>query len=124
MNDRYSLERKEELEEILRDRDQQRIADRLDQGRSQPRSYALRVAIFTNESTAAAKLTKLIDAGFDGTISSDNTDGGLLYELIVGPFDDLDAAEETSKALREVYDYDPTLILMNQQTVPGEETNP
>ncbi|MDG2051439.1 MAG: type II secretion system secretin GspD [Myxococcota bacterium] len=124
LSDRYSLERKEELEEILRDRDQQRIADRLDQGRSQPRSYALRVAIFTNESTAAAKLTKLIDAGFDGTISSDNTDGGLLYELIVGPFDDLAAAEETSKALREVYDYDPTLILMNQQTVPGEETSP
>ena len=124
LDERYSMERKEELEEILRDREQKRIVDRIDQGRGQAKSYALRVAIFTKESTAAEKLTKLIDAGYDGTVSSDNTDGGLLYELIVGPFDDLQTAEQTSKALREVYNYDPTLILMSPQSAPDEETAP
>ena len=124
LNERYSVARKEELEDILRDREQQRIASRLEQGNKDEKLYALRVAIFRNESSAAEKLTRLIDAGYDGTISSDNTDGGIVYELIVGPFEDVESAEQSANALREVYDYDPTLMITTSQTASDEEAKP
>ena len=71
----------------------------------------LSVAIFSDESSAAEALTRLLDAGYEGTLVSGESDGALVFELIVGPFLELQTAEDAAEALSEVYDYDPTIML-------------
>jgi cell division septation protein DedD len=94
----------------MRDREQQRL-DAEQAARATAGGYGLRVAIFREEARAAEALTRLLDAGYDGTLVSGGRDGALVYELLVGPYPDLEAARDADAALAEVYGYDPTIIL-------------
>jgi len=119
---RYTVSRKEELEDLLRDREEQRVAERLDHGGEPTRAYTIRVALFRDESSAAEALTRLLDAGYDGSLVSGESDGALIYELVVGPYAELDAAQNAASVLSEVYDYHPTVTVVEQRTSP--ETTP
>lgn len=115
---RYTLDRGEELEDLLRDREERRIAERLARGGKGATGYGLRVAIFRDETAAAETLTRLLDAGYDGTLVSGESDGALVYELLVGPFEALDTARDAADALTEVYDYDPSVMLLELEPEP------
>ena len=108
----YSGERERELEDLLREREEQRVSERLEHGGGGNTAYALRVAVFRSDAQAAEVLTRLIDAGYDGTLVSGASDGGIVYELIVGPYTEFKEASDAAKALTEVYDYDPSITVI------------
>ena len=109
---RYDLARKEELEELLRDKEARRVSERLGGGTGRDQQFALRVAIFSNENRALEALTRLLDAGYDGTLVSGQSDGNLVFELVVGPYPEYEMALDAATALAEVYDYDPTITVL------------
>jgi len=117
----YTLNRKEELEELLRDREQQRIAERLAAEEEPTRAFTLRVAIFRDERSAEEALTGLLDAGYDGTLVSGESDGGLVYELVVGPYEELEAAQDAAEILADVYDYDPVVGVVELEPLGESE---
>ena len=113
-NQRYTNERKEELEDVLRQQEYDRRSERIGgSSGAAVQSYGLRVAMFQDEGAAAEALTRLLDAGYDGSLISGESGGALVFELVVGPYVEQQAAEDAAEALSEVYDYDPTIMLMN-----------
>jgi type II secretory pathway component HofQ len=112
---RYSLERKDELEDIERENEEKRVTERLAALQPPINLYAVSVALFRDETKAASELTRLLDAGYDGTLVSSDSDGTLLYELVVGPFDDLKGANDVADVLEEIYDYAPKVTVIEQQ---------
>ncbi len=109
----YTVDREKELEDVLRDREEERVSERLGKGDGTTTAYALRVAVYRTDTEAAEALTRLIDAGYDGSLVSGASDGGIVYELIIGPYTDLVDASNASKALAEVYDYDPSITVID-----------
>ena len=112
---RYPLRRKKELEDQQREAERLRQEDRLATSVGEPTTYEVRVAIYRDESAATRALTQLLDAGYDGTLVSGETDGGVLYELIVGPYEELQAASDAVRVLEEVYDHSPTVTVTTLQ---------
>jgi type II secretory pathway component GspD/PulD (secretin) len=74
--------------------------------------YGVRAGVFSDERTAAATLTRLIDSGYDGTLSSSQTGGVLLFEIQIGPYNDLEGAEQTFEILRDAYSLDPAITIL------------
>lgn len=111
--DRYPLERMREIEEQLeRERAEAReSAARAERGLR----YQLIGATFRDENAAATTLQEVLDAGYEATIVSGDVDGEVLYELRVGPFSSLEAAEKGAAVLRESFGLAP------QVTVEPEE---
>ncbi|MCP4909022.1 MAG: SPOR domain-containing protein, partial [bacterium] len=73
---------------------------------------------FSNEGEATRMLTRIVDSGYDGTLVSEERDGRLLFELQVGPYIDLEAARQASFVLREVYELDPSMIILDDEEQP------
>jgi general secretion pathway protein D len=122
---RYTLSRKEELEELLRDREEERVEERLRAGEgTTTRVFTLRVAIFRDEDSAAEALTTLLDAGYDGSLISGGSDGGLLYELVVGPYTEVEDAQDASYVLSEAYGYDPTIRVVEIERDSADDMEP
>ena len=85
------------------------------------------VDLFRDETKAADELTRLLDAGYDGTLISSDSDGTLLYELVVGPYDDLRGANDVADVLAEIYGYSPKVTVIEQkidETTLGPEGGP
>ena len=77
--------------------------------------YGIRAGVFSDERTAAATLTRLIDSGYDGTLSSSQTGGVLLFEIQIGPYNDLEGAEQTFEILRDAYSLDPAITILETE---------
>jgi len=78
--------------------------------------YAIRVQIFDDESAATDALTELLDRGYDGTLVTEDSDGTLLYRVLIGPIDELDDAERKVEVLRESFDYSPSIIILSGES--------
>ena len=50
-----------------------------------------------------SSLTELVDAGYDGTLVSEDSAGSVLYEMRLGPYDDQAEAERAAEAMREAF---------------------
>jgi len=109
---RYSIERKQELDRMRSEVDEERRDQRL-RGTEGFVEYALRVSIYQDEGKATRDLTMLLDAGYDGTLMSGDSDGALVFELVLGPFPDLQAARDTSDAISEVYGFFPAVTIVD-----------
>ena len=72
-------------------------------------------ATFGDEGAAMATLQQLIDAGHDGTLSSEEHSGTLLYEVHLGPFDTAEAAERKAAAIAEAFGLAPRVMLVQEQ---------
>lgn len=121
---KYSIRRKIELEDLRREAEERRVQERLAASRPPTNLYAVSVSRFGDETRAAGELTRLLDAGYDGTLVSGDHDGTLLYELVVGPFGDLAEANDVADLLEEVYGYSPTVTVIEQsrdEFTPGSE---
>ncbi|MGY8738415.1 MAG: SPOR domain-containing protein, partial [bacterium] len=109
---RYPIDRMRELEEQqakLRD-EREAEADRVAEAGIQ--RYAVHVATFLDENQAAETLTTLIDAGYDGTLVTSESDGNLVFTIQIGPFDDLWGADKAAQTLDAAYGHQSAVTVL------------
>ncbi len=106
---RYPLERMREIEQM--NREERERLEQLDPGAEAPR-YGVLAAVFRDSQAARDLLTRLLDAGYDGTLVSGEADGGaVLFELRVGPYDDVEAAESAAASIRDAFELSPRVLV-------------
>jgi general secretion pathway protein D len=95
---RYPLERMLEIErEQASERSRARAAAAAP---AATQRYLVLGGVFADPGVAQSTLTRLVDAGYEGTLVSSRASGRVLLELRVGPYRDLEAAERAAEALR------------------------
>ncbi len=77
--------------------------------------YSIQVATFFDETEATEQLVTLIDAGYDGSLSSSETDGRVVFTIQVGPFEDLWEAEQAAQTLDEAYGFESAVTLQKRE---------
>ena len=109
--ERYPVERMSELEAASKA--EREAAAQADAGRPEggPR-YEVLAATFGDEGAAMATLQQLIDAGHDGTLTTEQRSGTVLYEIHLGPFDTAAAAEDKAAAIAEAFGLAPKVMLL------------
>ena len=106
---RYPLERMREIEAGRRERDA-RAAEEAGRAGSGPR-YGVLAAVFRDERAATETLTQLLDAGYEGTLVSGESEGTVLFEVRLGPFASLEEAEEAASVVRQAFGLAPTVLV-------------
>ncbi|HIF91993.1 MAG: type II secretion system secretin GspD [Myxococcales bacterium] len=102
---RYPVERMRELEELREAERADRTRDAEAKSVADMQKYLVVVATFLDEKRATETLTSLIDAGYDGTLISNDMGGQLIFRVEIGPFEDLSEAERTANTLDSAYGY-------------------
>jgi general secretion pathway protein D len=108
--ERYPVEEMSELEAASRAEREAAAAARGDEVTPGPR-YGVLAATFGDEGAAIAMLQQLIDAGHDGTLTSEERSGTLLYEIRLGPYDSAGAAEQKAAEIAEKFGLAPKVTL-------------
>ncbi len=113
LRERYPVEALSELEAASTA--EREAAAMADAGRAEggPR-YGLLAATFGDEGAAMATLQQLIDAGYDGTLTTEQHSGTVLYEVHLGPFDTTEAAEDKAAAVAEAFGLAPKVMLVRE----------
>jgi type II secretory pathway component GspD/PulD (secretin) len=110
---RYPQERMREIE-LARAEESARIDDNL----LAPKTlYSVETTPFENDTLATAALTRLVDAGHDGILVAEDRNGLLHFRIQLGPYDDVEAARQTAYILREAYELDSSIQVLD----PGTE---
>jgi Flp pilus assembly secretin CpaC len=112
---RYPVERMRELEQKQQEVKAQRAEQAQEEAAEELQLYAVDAATYLDESSATQALTKLLDAGYDGTLVSGESDGKLVYTVQLGPFDDLRDAQQTAATVDEAYGYSSTVAVLPQE---------
>ena len=118
-SEKYPVRRKQELEALHLERLEQQRAEREAKTKLGATGYMLRVKVFRNENKAAETLTQMIDAGYDGALISGDSEGSLIYELVIGPYMELSIARNTANALKETYQFSPTITVVELPRATG-----
>ncbi|NQZ97307.1 MAG: type II secretion system secretin GspD [Myxococcales bacterium] len=106
---RYPVERMSEIEEARRlELERAAAAEADEQNRPE---FFVRAAIFGNPKAASEMLTKLVDAGYDGTLVSEAVADVVLYEVRLGPFERFEDANRISNIVRESHGLAPSVLL-------------
>jgi len=109
---KYPLERMREIEQIQgEEKEKQKEAEAAEN--KGPR-YLLLAAVYRDEAAARKKLRELLDAGFDATIMTRDQAGTLVFEIRVGPYPDLAAANHAAAALRESFGLSPSISVLTE----------
>ena len=111
---RYPVERMQELEQRRANEEADRSQAALESASAQTQRYAVVVATFLDESQATKTLTTLLDAGYDGTLVSSDSNGRLLFKIEIGPFDDLWEAERAAGTLDAAYGYSSSVTALRR----------
>lgn len=106
---RYPLQRMKEIEE--QQTQKQDAARAATEGALHGPRYAILAAVYRDEKAAAAKLTELLDAGYDGSLVASESGGSVVYEIHLGPYSDQKTAERTADTVRSAYGLAPTVVL-------------
>jgi hypothetical protein len=119
MAKRYPLER---MSEIEREREEERARrERAESESDEGPRWGVLAAIFRSEDAAQSQLTELVDAGYDGTLVSNEEAGAVFYELRLGPYDTADRANRVAETVRGAYGLSPTVIQLQPE---AEEQSP
>ncbi|MCH2171254.1 type II secretion system secretin GspD [Myxococcota bacterium] len=79
---------------------------------SAPPSYFVKAAVYGDSDSASDMLTKLIDAGYDGTVVAEDAGSGIvLYEVLLGPYEGAENAKSVASTIRQSHKLAPTIIL-------------
>ncbi len=112
---RYPVEKMSDLEAASKaEREAAALADAASPAIG-PR-YAVLAATFADEGAAMATLQQLIDAGHDGTLTTEERSGAVLYELQLGPFDTARAAEDAAAEVAQKFGLAPKVVLVPEAT--------
>jgi general secretion pathway protein D len=111
---RYPIERMLEIERTQAvAKEKQRAAQA---SKVREKRYLVLGGVFADAGVAQSTLTKLIDAGYEGTLVSSRASGRVLLELHVGPYADVEAAERAAEALRLGYALSPQVLVRRTET--------
>jgi Flp pilus assembly secretin CpaC len=114
LDQRYPLER---MLEIEREQTVAKAKARAAEATPAPAPrYLVLGGVFADSSVAQSTLTRLVDAGYDGTLVSSRGSGRVLLELRVGPYRSLEEAERAATTLRRAYSLAPQVIVQPQET--------
>ncbi|HME70531.1 MAG TPA: type II secretion system secretin GspD [Myxococcota bacterium] len=109
---KYPLERMREIEQLQGEKaEKQKEAEEAE--KKGPR-YLLLAAVYRDEAAARKKLRELLDAGFDATIVTRDQAGTLVFEIRVGPYPDLAAANHAAAMLRESFGLSPSISVLTE----------
>jgi general secretion pathway protein D len=111
--ERYPLERMREIEQLERAAREREAAGA---AAPQPR-YRVQAGVFADEGEAVEALTGVLDLGFDGNLVSGERAGEVFFEIQVGPYDDLKAAEDAAELLERSYGL-PTSVMVEMPETP------
>ncbi len=89
------------------------------QSETAPR-YGVLAAVFRDEEAATRLLTDLLDAGYDGSLVSGDSEGTVLLELRLGPYESLAEAERVANTVRRSFGVTPS-VLVERATEQVEE---
>jgi len=110
--EQYPVERMREIEEIQNQRaNRQRASESA--SKTGPR-YLVLASVFRDEAAAQVKLQEILDAGFDATIVTRREGPELVFEIRVGPYDDLAAANRAAAVLRESFGLAPSVFVLSE----------
>jgi general secretion pathway protein D len=112
---RYPIERMRELEKAQAAMRESARSPSSVISAVEPQRYAVRVATYLDEAQATEALTTLLDAGYDGTLVSTESDGRLVFSIEVGPFEDLSEAERASEVLDASYGYSSSVNVLRRE---------
>lgn len=107
--DRYPLERMREIEN-RREEETRRKREEADAALHSPH-YSVLAAVFGTEAAATTTLTELVDGGHDGFIVSSDSDGALIFQVLLGPYEDVGVARDTAAAVRAGFGLAPTVVV-------------
>ena len=77
--------------------------------------YAVQALVGGDVDGAIDKLQALIDEGYDGTLVSNDVAGSVFFELQIGPFPTVAAAERVSKSMRDVHGLEPFVVVVSEE---------
>ena len=84
--------------------------------------FFVQAPVLGDENAAMQLLTELVDAGFDGTLVSNQTGSGIvLYEIRLGPFDTLDEAQRVGTVVQNAHGLTSSVLVEPGFGVPEEE---
>ncbi|MFP6640736.1 MAG: hypothetical protein VCC04_10875, partial [Myxococcota bacterium] len=118
----YPLRRKKELEALHLEEEKREKAAREQAEKLSLTGYMLRAEVFHDEEKATEALIRLIDAGYESGLASGESDGSLIFELLVGPYTELWRARSISDVLRETYHFSPTIVVVDLPEAPARGT--
>lgn len=73
--------------------------------------YGVLAAVYRSEKSATDLLTELVDAGYDGSVEAVSSAGVLLYEIRLGPYADLEAAQLAADTIGQSFGLSPTVVV-------------
>jgi hypothetical protein len=77
--------------------------------------FAVQALLGRDVDDAVDTLQRLIDEGYDGTLVSNDVSGSLYFELQIGPFPTIDAAERVSKSVRDLHGLEPFVVVVSEE---------
>jgi type II secretory pathway component GspD/PulD (secretin) len=77
--------------------------------------FAVQALVGGDVDGAINKLQALIDEGYDGTLVSNDVAGSVFFELQIGPFPTVTAAERVSKSMREIHGLEPFVVVVSEE---------
>ncbi len=104
---RYPLERLETLEESQRAAEAEKAAA----ARAESQLYSIVAGVYAEAAQAQEILLELVDAGYDGLLLSSEVDGTTLFEVRLGPYDDLRSARRNADTLVGAYGLEPRIVV-------------
>jgi general secretion pathway protein D len=113
--ERYPIERMWAIEDAKAEKRERRQRELEMEAEAGIQRYGINVATYVDESEAIETLTELVDAGYDGSLISSDSDGVLVFTLQVGPFDDLWTAQRTAETLDASYGYSSSVTVLRHE---------
>jgi hypothetical protein len=105
----YPVDRMRAIE--IQSEDARRRADEAARAALHGPGYGVLAAVYRSEKSATALLTELVDAGYDGAVETVPSAGGLLYEIRLGPYDDLPEAQKAAEAIGQSFGLSPSVVV-------------
>jgi hypothetical protein len=116
---RYPLHRMSEIEQGLDDEAAAKQAAE-EAAKSAPH-YRVVAGVFGDDAAAAATLTELIDAGYEGRLVSNASAGGVLFEVHLGPYPSLQEAERVAGVISRAFRLSPSVAVAPREGIGSEE---
>jgi general secretion pathway protein D len=115
---RYPLERMHQIEQ---EKLEARERARAEAGKAGSR-YLVQAPVLGDENEAMQMLTELVDAGYDGTLVSNQTSSGMvLYEIRLGPFETLEEAQKVGTVVQRAHGLSSSVLVEPAAPAPEEE---
>ena len=116
---RYPLDRMREIEEQSSEA-RRRAAEEAAAAKHAP-GYTVLAAVYRSEPAARELLTELVDAGYDGALVATQNKGELLYEIRLGPYQELKEAQVASEAISGSFGLEPSVVVEAQEGTEEDE---